>query len=317
MTAAAPPRVGVLIERDDLSYLDTRALAWEPLPGVAGAHRKVLTRNEQGEPLAFLFHLRPGFAPDGLPRRHRHRSVTEVILALAGELPVWEYGADEEQHGTLVRLRPGAAVQRLPGSLHGLEPGPVTPVGFTGLLIRSGAGTLPGEPGFAGETVEVPYAAGWQPVADHAEALPEPGSGVLVDRRSVRSVDSEAMEWTLLGQYGRGKVLARDAAARPLLMLQHVGPDFSLPGHPERHSHAHDQHDLVLWGEFPMAEYERGGGPGRRILMKAGHFVHRRGGEIHGLVGGATSPTGCLTLQWYTDGAGNLVAGGGGTVDET
>ena len=66
-----------------------------------------------------------------------------------------------------------------------------------------------------------------------------------------------------------------------------------------------------------MAEYERGGGPGRQILMKAGHFVYRRGGEIHGLVTGAASPTGCLTLQWYTDGEGNLVVGGGGTVDET
>ncbi len=307
MTLSTTPREGVLSERDDLAYLDTRALAWEPLPGLPDAQRKVLTRNGQGEPLVFLFHLPPGFAPDGLPRRHTDRSVTEVTLALAGELPMWEYSDADQQHGTFVRQRPGYAAHRLPGSLHGLEPGRVTPVGFTGLMIRTGPGNR----------VEVPYAAGWRAADDQVEARPEPGSGVVVDRPGVRIVDSEAMEWTPLGQYGRGKVLARDASGSPLLMLQHVGPEFALPGHPERHSHEHDQHDLVLWGEFPMAEYERGGGPGRQILMKAGHFVHRRGGEIHGLVSGATSPTGCLTLQWYTDGQGNLVVGGGGTVDET
>ena len=294
MSQSATARDGVLLERENVVYFDTRALAWEPLPGRPGARRKVLTRDAQGAPRAFLFHLPPGFAPAGLPQRHTHRSVTELTLALAGELPQWEYLDAGQQHGTLVRQRPGYVVHRRPGSLHGLEPGPRTTVGFTGLMIRTGSGTASDEPGFAEETVDVPYAAAWQPAADAVEARPEPGSGIVIDRPGVSIIDSEAQGWTEPGRYGCSKVLARDAAGSPLLTMQHVNPDFALPGHPERHSHPHDEHNFMLWGEFTIAEFERGGGPGRRMLMKAGCFAQRRAGDIHG-----------------------LVTGPGGTVDET
>lgn len=319
MATADTSREGVLIERDDLAYLDSRALPWEPQPGLPGAHRKVLARDGAGEPRVFILRFAPRFAVAAGPRRHIHTTASELMLTLAGELPLWEYADADEQHGTLVRHRPGYALHRLPGSLHGFEPGVSSPVGWTSLVIRTGPGTVAGEPAFERESREIPYADGWQPLSAPRPpaAEPEPGTGVVIDRPGIRVLDSHAMEWTSRGIYGLAKVIAEDAEGRPLLTLQHVGPDFALPDHPERHSHAHDQYDFMLWGEFTMAEYERDSGRQDRILMRAGHFVHRRGGEIHGLVRGATSPTGCLTLQWYTDGDGNLVVGGGGTVDET
>ena len=307
----------MLIERDDLAYLDTRALPWEPFPGLPGAQRKTLVRGDDGEPRVFICHLDPGFAVEDLPQRHYHSTVTELAFALAGELPHWEYRDRSQHHGTLVRHRPGYATHRLPGSSHGLAPGARTPVGFTALMIRDGTGTWPGEPRFADETVAVPFAPGWAPAPASEEARPDAASGVVVDWPDLHICDTDAMPWEPVGRYGHCKVLARDAEGRTLLTLQHVAPDFALPDHPTKHSHDHDQYDYVVWGEFPMAEYERESRRRDAILMKAGHFVHRRGGEIHGLVAGASSPTGCLSLQWYSDAAGRLVAGAGTTRDET
>jgi hypothetical protein len=244
--------------------------------------------------------------------------VTELALGLAGELPHCEYRDAAQQHGTPVRRRAGTFTHRRPGSIHGLEPGDGTPVGYTGLMIREGSGNWLGEAGFAEETVDVPFAPGWAPAAAPvAEPRPEPGSGVIVDWPDLCILDTEAMAWQPAGRYGLQKVLVRDGEDRPLLKLQHVVGDFSSPTAPAMHSHDHHQHDFIVWGEFPTAEYER---PSRRqqlITLKAGHFIHRRSGAIHGLVPGGTSPTGCVTLEWYTDAAGRLVHGSGSTVDET
>ncbi len=150
-------RAGVVLDRPDVTVLDTRAMAWEEFEGLAGARIKVLSRDDQGEPAVFLVWLPPGRLISELPHRHYHRSVHEYGFTLSGELPHWEYANAEQQQGDLIVFREGYFMHRRPGSLHGLEPGPTSPTGCVVLMWRSGPGTWMDEPGFADETVDVPY----------------------------------------------------------------------------------------------------------------------------------------------------------------
>jgi hypothetical protein len=92
-----------------------------------------------------------------LPHRHYHRTVREYGFTISGELPHWEYENAEQEDGELVVFREGYYMDRAPGSLHGLEPGPTSAVGCVVLMWRTGRGTWVDEPTFDEETVEVPY----------------------------------------------------------------------------------------------------------------------------------------------------------------
>lgn len=203
----------------------------------------------------------------------------EILLVLDGEV------AAAPARGTPPRLGRGWALAWDAGSDR--EPAAVGPTGTTLLVIRDGSAPDPAGPAFP----------------------PAPADPRLLDTR--------AMPWEAAGRYGGVRVLARDGDGAPLLTLQHVRGDLDLPGTPPLHSHVHDQHDFVIWGEFPMAELDPATGRPQEILMQAGHFVHRCAGEVHGLVPGGTSPTGCVTLQWYSDPAGCLAAGPGATTEWT
>src|SRR3954452_20928497 len=99
MATTQTTRPGVLHEDDQLTVLDTRALEWETtlLPGVS---RKRLSRDLDGEPNAFIFHMEPGFTTPHVPHRHQHATVEEFGFCLAGELPHREYRTADMQHGT-------------------------------------------------------------------------------------------------------------------------------------------------------------------------------------------------------------------------
>src|SRR5262249_23239009 len=53
-------RSGVVIDRPDLTILDTRQMEWEEFSGLEGARIKVLSRDDDGEPSVFLVWLPPG-----------------------------------------------------------------------------------------------------------------------------------------------------------------------------------------------------------------------------------------------------------------
>ena len=150
-------RRGVVIDRPDLTILDTREMEWEEFAGLKGARIKVLSRDEEGEPSVFLVWLPPGRLISDLPHRHYHRTIREYGFTLAGELPHWEYENAEQREGDLVVFQEGYYMDRAPGSLHGLEPGPTSPIGCVVLMWRTGRGTWVDEPAFGEETVEVPY----------------------------------------------------------------------------------------------------------------------------------------------------------------
>ncbi|MBM3678389.1 MAG: hypothetical protein FJW96_10990 [Actinobacteria bacterium] len=154
---------GTVYRSDSVTVLDTREMRWERSGGLDGSSVKTLARLPGGEDEVTLLWRPPGPTQslDHLPYRHYHRSVRECLLVLSDELPYVEYESPEQRlgEGTPITLKAGYFVDRRPGSggLHGLEPGMGSPVGATILHWRTGPGNLIGDPGFASESVEVPY----------------------------------------------------------------------------------------------------------------------------------------------------------------
>jgi hypothetical protein len=148
---------------EGLTALDTRGRCWEP-NGFERAFRKVLTVDAAGEPAGFISYL-PGHFSSGheLPTRHLHHRIHEFSFALAGDYPIWQYESASMPHGVLTILRPGYFFSRLPGSLHGREPGPTSHVGFMSLTWRDRTGNWMFEPNFAAESAFVGYGDGWGP----------------------------------------------------------------------------------------------------------------------------------------------------------
>lgn len=151
----ADPR-GVVLERDDIRILDTRAMPWEEHPGLATARIKILDRDEAGVPTVMLQWL-PADLPVQ-PNRHYHRTVLERGFVLEGLWPHREYDSVDDEVGVAVPFVKGFFYERQPGSVHGMDPRPQGPgMGFVILEWRSGPGNYD-EPGAEGETVRIPLA---------------------------------------------------------------------------------------------------------------------------------------------------------------
>jgi hypothetical protein len=148
---------GVIIDRHDLTILDTREMEWEDFPGFRGSKVKVLSRDAQGEPEVFLLWF-PARAmwPDGARLRppHFHRTVRESYYILNGVHPSWEYESAERQHGELVPIREGFYLDRRPGSVHAGDSGG-SETGCLMLTWRSGRGNWGHEPEASTETLDV------------------------------------------------------------------------------------------------------------------------------------------------------------------
>lgn len=157
-TIAGADENGVVIDRPDLTLLDTRQMPWESFDGLPNGKVKVLSRSEDGTPIVMMVWLPPGEIEGlELPHRHYHRTIREFSFMLEGELPHWEYRNAEQQEGDLVVVRRGFFMERSPGSIHGLEVGPSSPTGCVLLCWRDKPGNWISEPEFAQETVDVPY----------------------------------------------------------------------------------------------------------------------------------------------------------------
>ncbi len=148
---------GVVLERSDVTLLDTREMPWEDFAGLAGAQVKMLSRDDAGNGMVWLIWL-PGEIPSvNRPHRHYHRTIREFSYLVNGELPHWEYRNAEQQQGDLVVVREGFFMEREPGSIHGLEEGPSSAIGCVLLQWRDGVGNYLDEPESEHETVDVPY----------------------------------------------------------------------------------------------------------------------------------------------------------------
>src|SRR5262249_55170624 len=158
--------------------------------GFERAYRKVLVRDEAGEPGAFVFHLPGSFATRyNLPHRHFHRTTHEFGFCLGGEFPHWEYRDAMEQHGGLVSRQRGYFMSRAQGSIHGREPGPFTRVGYTSLMWRTGTGNWIPEPNFEEETEVVDFVDDWQENTGVIDAEPAAdGTGTIVDWAGLKLV---------------------------------------------------------------------------------------------------------------------------------
>ena len=156
MTTSQPDK-GEVYRRSNVITLDTREMEWEEFPGLSGARMKVLSRFESGEPSVFLVWNPPGRLLDDLPHRHYHSTVHEFHFFLEGEFPIWEYESPEDGDGELVMLKGGYYLERLPGSIHGIEAEPTSPVGSMVLIWRTATGNFVDEPNAKEESIEVPY----------------------------------------------------------------------------------------------------------------------------------------------------------------
>jgi uncharacterized cupin superfamily protein len=294
-------RDGVVIERPDLLLVDSREMPWQDFDGLAGGKVKVLSRDERGNAMVMLVWMPPGELPGVvLPHRHYHRRVNEFTYVLAGDLPHWEYADAAEQHGTMVRFRDGYFMERVPGSIHGLEPGPTSATGCVLLMWRDGVGNWLNEPEAAEETLEVPYEDATPAAVVHERMAGD--DGVVLDGGGVRILDTRAMPWQpFAGLRGaKVKVLARDDEGHERVTLVFMPPGLR-PG-ARRHRHLHRsvrEFALVLSGELPHWEYEDAEtADGELVVFREGYFMDRRPGSIHGNECTSASPTGCVILMW-------------------
>ena len=62
--ATIQQRKGTVYAKPGVTVLNTREMDWEPFPGLEGAMMKVLSEDDQGEPLVFL--IKRLLAPEGL-----------------------------------------------------------------------------------------------------------------------------------------------------------------------------------------------------------------------------------------------------------
>ncbi len=106
---------------------------------------------------------------------------------------------------------------------------------------------------------------------------------------------------------GRMKTLARHEGGWESVILNWLPPDLG-GGEPHRHYHRSvRERGLVFDGELPMAEFVAGEpGPGVAVLFRAGFYMDRAPGCLHGLDPQRRSQSGFTILEWR-DGPGTYL----------
>ena len=293
--SAAAPRPGVLRDTPDVTIFDTRELEWEPATEIgSGALRKPLGGGAD-EPRAWLLFLPPGFPAAGQAVRYAPATGDVLVFTLAGELCTSEFDGPGDSSGTLVRHRPGVAVQRPPGATFAPAAEPVSGTGWIGLVVREAPGTGHGTDGA--------------------------GAGAATAPPTVTVVDSRLADWQPAGYGGMPpgfqKTLARypcgDTKLQLLFFPPGLDPGRSPDEHPfyppvlraARHKH-HAMIELiyVLDGEMPLSEWESAEQQqGERAWWREGYFLYRRPESIHGAEPGETSATGVTILHFRLGGS--------------
>lgn len=116
-------------------------------------------------------------------------------------------------------------------------------------------------------------------------------------------IDTHAMAWEVNDGIpgAQMKVLERSDEGWPSVLVNWL-PAGLASDTPHRHYHRTvREHGLVLDGELPMAEYETlDDTPGVAMLFRAGIYMDRSPGCVHGLDPTRSAPTGFTILEWRT-----------------
>jgi hypothetical protein len=144
-------------------HLKTSGMDWAEDPDIPGFKQKLLHVDTDSGAVTRLWFIPPGWGRDllqGKPDRHYHKTVIERGYHLYGDFPHWEFADAHDHEGTGAPLTKGIFMDRPVLSLHGLQPEPVSQAGAVILYWNTGRGTSIREPGFALETINVPFNGG-------------------------------------------------------------------------------------------------------------------------------------------------------------
>ncbi len=121
-------------------------------PHVMGSSiRKVLDLDATNDSYVHLRFVPPEPAPLG---RRLHLSINETFYFVSGEFPSWEYESPDDIDGQLVMFRGGTYMDRVPYSIHGTRPEPVSQTGCTLLIWTSGGAEFEADPD---ESIQIPF----------------------------------------------------------------------------------------------------------------------------------------------------------------
>jgi hypothetical protein len=291
---------GLVIDRPDLKLVDTREMPWEDHEGIPQAKQKVLAWDDEGHPAVQFTWMNPG-RDKAPPKRHYHSTVHEHGFALFGELPMREYESLEDERGRPVLFKRGYYMDRLPGSIHGIDPDLSPDIGFVMLDWRDGPGTYLQEEAAKRESVLLSASREIDTVNPLFPAGSPPET--VVDSGKLRLLDTRAMAWepmpTLPG--AQWKVLSRDDAGEAEVFMIWVGPR-PTGGAAQRQYHKTVlERGFCVDGELAMREFNGVDDEvGERVLYKQGLFMDRSPGSGYGVDVSRQNTVGFTFLGWRT-----------------
>lgn len=298
---------GVLLDRPDVTILDTRELEWESIGWfLPHAQRRILSRDEDGDPI-IVSRWYPSDMPE-FPIEMSYHLADEYYMCLAGELPLWESELGEPDE--LVIFREGYWMHRLPGCVHG-HGIPSLPVGVKSIAWMMDGAPYVGVNESRGLTIEVP-ASGERVVNDlppiaEPRAEPQPESAYRRHRTGpggVAILKSREAEWEP-HPYLPGtniKVLDRAPDGDPTVTLLSLPAGrYPAPELPYRAANTFREFMYVLEGELTTWQYESTDDEeGTSVLLKESCYLDRRPGSVYGYAAEDYSLTGAVVLHFRT-----------------
>jgi hypothetical protein len=122
---------------------------------------------------------------------------------------------------------------------------------------------------------------------------------VVVDRPGVTILNTRAMEWDPHPSIGSSylKVLSRNGAGEPILVLWYLPPGVAGSTLPMRGYHDYRECAYILEGELRHWEYDDASSDeGALITFREGLFLDRLPNSLHGVEDESSSHTGCTIL---------------------
>lgn len=255
-----------------LAYHLAQANDMDWAPHVMGTSiRKVLDLDPSNDSYVHLRYVPPEPAPLG---RRLHLSINETFYFVSGDFPSWEYEHPDDVDGQLVMFRGGTFMDRVPYSIHGTRPEPVSQTGCTLLIWTSGGAEFEADPK---ESIQIPFDG------------TAPGFNAPFTMATV--IDSTAMDWqphpTNAGWRWRVlSTLPNDAGLtqRPVSVI-YIPPDWQGAGLPAPVDHRAWM--FVLSGGMTVS------GDGPHDLMENTYFRWAAGAQPQF---SKASPVGCTLL---------------------
>ena len=295
------PKSGFVIDRPDLTILDTRQLEWAQHPYVEDTVMKALSVDHDGDSFVTVLNY-PRSDPRAASGRQKvhHETSREFIYIISGKMfPHWEY--DPEQ---LVFFEEGFYLDRDPRTPHGSDAG-ASPVRCEVLAWHIDRGDFLSQRRAQAETVILSQP---KPTVtddtDAARATEVPSSDhVIVRRLGVSVLDTRAIPWELSPEApgARQRVLSRDADNLPTVVEVWYPPArLSRRSALWRGHHLFREFRFVLEGEWHQQEWGPGDESPTSITLKRGYYVDRRPGAVYGFDLATCSEVGCRMLLFRT-----------------